>query len=381
MPLSGYEASPGVEVELCSQCRGLFLDRSEIRELVGRGSLAKATEVVPVSLGEEVGMRCPKCIDPAMQPLRVKGATEVGSWQCRACGGMWLGDGAFFELARALRTSLPVPRVLAPLTASHSPPVFTGSGLTHSRSAYDQGTENLIAVPLVMLLSWLFCSSDFGRFMASLVGMPFHELGHAVGSWLSSRIAIPLPFFTFWYDDQSVLMGLLVAVILGWLLFHTYREKNWFMLGSASVVLLAWAVITFLIPPSRTLMWQILSGALGEIVFGAFILVAFHFPLPDRLRWDFWRWIALIPASICFTQALVLWRAASVDLRKLPWGSAIGSDSDGDMNRLVRHFDRTAADLAAFYLNVAYLGLTALAVAYAYAAYRLLQKKRGQAPL
>lgn len=380
MPLSGYEASPGVEVELCSQCRGLFLDRSEIRELVGRGSLAKATEVVPVSLGEEVGMRCPKCIDPAMQPLRVKGATEVGSWQCRACGGMWLGDGAFFELARALRTSLPVPRVLAPLTASHSPPVFTGSGLTHSRSAYDQGAENLIAVPLVMFLSWLFCSSDLGRFMASLVGMPFHELGHAVGSWLSSRIAIPLPFFTFWYDDQSVLMGLLVAGILGWLLFHTYREKNWFMLGSASVVLLAWAVITFLIPPSRTLMWQILSGALGEIVFGAFILIAFHFPLPDRLRWDFWRWIALIPASICFTQALVLWRAASVDLRKLPWGSAIGSDSDGDMNRLVRHFDWTAADLAAFYLNVAYLGLTALAVAYAYAAYRLFQKKRGQAP-
>jgi hypothetical protein len=70
MPLSGYEASPGVDVELCSQCRGLFLDRGEIRELVGRGSLAKATELVPVSLGQEVGMRCPKCVDPAMQPLR-----------------------------------------------------------------------------------------------------------------------------------------------------------------------------------------------------------------------------------------------------------------------------------------------------------------------
>ena len=380
MPLSGYEASPGVNVELCTQCRGLFLDRHEIRELVGRGSLAKATEVVPVSLGQEVGMRCPKCIDPAMQPLRVKGGADVGSWQCRACGGMWLGDGAFFELARALRTSLPVPRVLAPLTVSDSPPVLTGPGLTHSRSEYDQGIENLIAVPLVMLLSWLFCSSNFGRLLASLVGMPFHEVGHAAGSWLSSRIAIPLPFFTFWYDDQSVLMGLLVAGLLGWLMFHTYREKNWFMLGSASLILLAWAVITFLVPPWRTLMWQILSGALGEIVFGAFLLIAFHFPLPDRFRWDFWRWIALIPAALCFTQVLLLWRAASADVSQMPWGSAIGSESDGDMNRLVREFGWNAPELAGFYLNVAYLALAALAAAYAYAAYRLLKRKRGQSP-
>jgi len=342
MPLSGYEASPGVQVELCAQCRGLFLDRGEIRELVGGGSLAKATEVVPVSLGREVGMRCPKCVDPAMQPLRVKGAEDVGSWQCRSCGGMWLGEGAFFELARALRTSRRAPRILPPIAVSHAPPVSRGSRLTHSRSQYDQGMENLIAVPLVMLLSWLFCSTSFGRLM--------------------------------------VLMGLLVAGLLGWLMFHTYREKNWFMLASASVVLLVWAVVTFLIPPTRTLMWQILAGGLGEIVFGAFILVAFHFALPDRLRWDFWRWIALVPAALCFTQAIVLWRTVSADVSQMPWGSAVGSESDGDMNRLVQVFHWDANDLADFYLNLAYLGLTALAITYSYAAYRFLQRKRGQSP-
>ena len=379
MPLAGYEASPGVPVELCAQCRGLFLDRNEIRELVGGGSLAKATEVVPVSLGQEMGMRCPKCVNPVMQPLRVKGAEDVGSWQCRTCGGMWLGEGAFFELARALRNSPPAARVLPPIAMSQAPAISKGPRLTHSRSQYDQGIENLVAVPVVMLLSWLFCSTSFGRLMASLVGMPFHEVGHAAASWLSSRVAIPLPFFTFWYDDQSVLMGLLVAGVLGWLIFHTYREKNWFMLASASTVLLAWAVITFLIPPTRTLMWQILAGALGEIVFGSFLLVAFHFALPDRLRWDFWRWIAVVPAALCFTHALLLWRTVSADVSQMPWGSAVGSESDGDMNRLVQVFHWNANDLSDFYLNIAYLGLTTLAIAYTYSAHRFL-KKRGQSP-
>ena len=84
MPLSTYEATPGVQVELCSHCRGLFLDRHEIRDLVGHGSLAKATEIVPVSLGEELTVRCPKCVDPVMQPLRVQGAPpNAESWRPR----------------------------------------------------------------------------------------------------------------------------------------------------------------------------------------------------------------------------------------------------------------------------------------------------------
>jgi hypothetical protein len=102
--------------------------------------------------------------------------------------------------------------------------------------------------------------------------------------------------------------------------------------------------------------------------------VAFHFPLPDRFRWDFWRWAALIPAGHCFAQAVRLWRAVSADVSQMPWGSAIGADSDGDMNRLVQQFGWSANDLADFYLAVAYACLLALFVTYAYAAYRLKRR-------
>jgi Zn-finger nucleic acid-binding protein len=371
MPLSGYEASPGVEVELCAHCRGLFLDRHEIRQLVGRGSLAKATEIVPVSLGDEIGMRCPKCVEPAMQPLRVIGAEDAQSWQCRTCGGMWLAEGAFFTLAQALRVSDLAPKVASTCARLDEPKYADSPQLAHSRSRYDKGIENLFALPVAMALSWLFCSTSLGRLFTSMVGMPFHELGHAAASWLSSRIAIPLPFFTVWYDDQSWLMGLLVATVLGWLLFHTRREKNHFMFAISSAALVGWAVATFVISPRTTLMWQILSGALGEIVFGAFLLVAFHFPLPDRFRWDFWRWIVLVPAALCFMHALLLWRTVEADVTQMPWGSAIGAESDGDMNRLVQQFAWGANELAALYLSAAYAGLASLAMTYGYAAYRL----------
>jgi Zn-finger nucleic acid-binding protein len=378
MPLSGYEPSPGVSVELCAHCRGLFLDRHEIRELVGQGSLSKATEVVPVSLGEEMTVRCPKCVEPAMQPLRVLGASDgVQSWQCRSCGGLWLGEGAFFALARALRQSSPQPS--AEPTPASSPPTLTTAGLAHSRSRYDEGLENVIAVPSVLVLSALFCSTNLGRLLASLVGMPFHELGHAAASWLSSRIAIPLPFFTLWYDEQSVLMGLVVVGALGWLMWHTHREKNWFMLCVAAGVLVAWAITTFVIPAPQTRMWQILAGGWGEILFGAFLLVAFYFPLPDRFRWDFWRWVALLPAALSLTHATSLWRTVAADVSQMPWGSAVGSDSDGDMNRLVQQFSWNANDLAEFYLRTAYLSWAIITVAFGVGAYRFFDKRRAAA--
>jgi len=369
MPLSGYEASPGVQVELCPQCRGLFLDRHEIRQLVGRGSLKKATEVVPVTLGSELGMRCPKCVHPVMQPLRVIG-DDAESWQCRNCGGLWLAEGAFFALSKVLRTTSAAS--VATRAVVSAPTTSSGERmLAHSRIRFDHGIENVVVVPVVLAFSWLLCSGPLGRFFASMVGMPFHELGHAAASWISSRFAAPLPFFTIWYDDQSWLMGTIVAAILGWLLFHTHREKNRFMFGMTCTMLVGWFVATFLISPNTTLMWQIMAGGLGEIFFGGFILVAFHFPLPDRFRWDFWRYLAVIPGSICFTQAFILWRKASKDVSQMPWGSAIGAESDGDMNRLVNHFGWTATELTDFYLMVAYVAFAAVVATYAYAVFRL----------
>ena len=112
-----------------------------------------------------------------------------------------------------------------------------------------------------------------------------------------------------------------------------------------------------------------------SILFGAFLLISFHFPLPDRFRWDFWRWLVLLPASLCFMHALLLWRTVSADVSLMPWGSAIGAESDGDMNRLVQRFGWNANELADFYLGAAYLGLAAMVFTYGYAAFRVWKNR------
>jgi hypothetical protein len=130
------------------------------------------------------------------------------------------------------------------------------------------------------------------------------------------------------------------------------------------------------VPARLTSMLQILSGALGEIVIGALVLMTFHFPLPDRLRWDFWRWPALMPASLCLAQSLLLWSRAVHDVRQIPWGSAIGSEADGDMNRLVASFGWKPAALATFYLTAGITSVAALVLTQAWMWRRLCRARR-----
>ena len=175
MPLEHHQAMPGVAVELCPHCRGLLFDRNEFRKMVGRGSLASATEVVPLMLGEEVAMRCPTCVDPAMQPLQLKAPQTGNLWQCRDCGSTWLPEGAFFALKRALGTRNSIAKDVMTDRPSRATRTSKAPGLAHSRSSFDIGLENLIGVPLVLLLSYLFSATLLGRILASMVGMPFHE--------------------------------------------------------------------------------------------------------------------------------------------------------------------------------------------------------------
>jgi Zn-finger nucleic acid-binding protein len=392
-PLTLVEATPGVEVELCRACRGMLVDAPVLVSLAGLNDsmgldVEAATE--PRGGGATLGP-CLRCNTHNWQTRAVPGAAGAGLLWCGTCSMVWLLAGELERLrewviaerwrARAGASlgpaggaapgaSVPVPsdagegdreRPRAP-DAAQGPASIEPA----DRISFEHGLGNVLGAPLGLGLGLLFCSTAAGRFFGALVGMPFHELGHALASWLSSRFAVPLPFFTVWHEEQSVPFGLGVAAVLVWLGWHSWHERRRFGLVLALCLLVLQVGLSWFVPVRFTSMLQILSGGLGEIVLGALVLIAFHFPLPDRLRWDFWRWPALLPASLCLAHALVLWSRAVRDVRHIPWGAAIGSAADGDMNRLVQSFGWSPAALATFYLGAGITSLAALSLTQAW---------------
>src|SRR5690349_17890768 len=84
----------------------------------------------------------------------------------------------------------------------------------------------LLAQPLALGFAWLFTMSYFGKLLAMLAQIQFHELGHALPAWLSSRAALPLPFgFTFWREEPSIITGACFAFLACVLIYRGYVEE------------------------------------------------------------------------------------------------------------------------------------------------------------
>jgi Zn-finger nucleic acid-binding protein len=368
-----FEARDDVRVEFCQSCKGMLVDELALEQLAGTTDVEALSE--PCEDHREL-LPCLRCNTQNWQRRVFESGARSGLGLCGTCGMVWFDAGGLDRLRERLRSerwaqALAGGRASVPAAAGMVAPL-AGPAVEEreeraDRISFEGGIANLAGVPAALVLGLMFCSNPVGQFFAGLIGMPFHELGHALTSWLSSRFAVPLPFFTVWHAEQSLLFGLVVAGALAWFGHHSWRERSRFGVALAGILLLAQVGMSWLVPARFTLMLQILGGALGELVLGALLLAAFHFPLPDRLRWDFWRWPALFPGGVCFAQALLVWIRASDDPGSIPWGAAIGDESDGDMNRLVRDFGWSAAELGSFYLRAGVLSGLGFVVAYALA--------------
>lgn len=399
-PLQPFDLPGARTVEHCPSCHGLFLQTDQLTHLLYRSDwfqfLAPHTHE---------GCPCPACPEARCVSYRLTADSPDLLFQCPQCQSYWLPATAHEPLRNLPR---PRPTRSAPFSSAPPapPPTPSGASLTgdsHTppsslrpappdsapagatspsaspaalpsprlfvspRIRFERGLHNLLGVPVALLLGLLFSLSELGQLLAHLLAMPFHELGHALASWLTSRFAVPLPFFTIWSSEQSAWVGLCVALCSASLLYFSWREKSRFGMFLGGLLLLSQAVLSLGISTHQSLMVQILSGNLGEIYLSFLLLIAFHFPLPDAWRWDFWRWLTLPAAGITAAHAGLLWHRGLRDISSLPWGSAIGSESDGDLNRLVNQFDWNAEELTRLYLTHFYLGIALLLLAWIYA--------------
>jgi len=107
----------------------------------------------------------------------------------------------------------------------------------------------------------LFAAGWFLDFigLGIMIQLSFHEFGHAVAAWLSGRWAIshPIAAITFWGQERSPIISLLVAGGLVWAAKVAWRRERLGVLVVATVGLLIMADFAFLIPESDVEMWGI----------------------------------------------------------------------------------------------------------------------------
>jgi hypothetical protein len=271
------------------------------------------------------------------------------------CRGIWLGGA---PLARVRATLMRRAHAMRPPVATQE---YT---LADSRFEYDTPGVNAIALPAALSFGVLGQWLGFEIFVFATTSMWAHELGHAVVAWLGGFIAIPLPFVTLRAsEDRSSLAIAVVALAIAAGGFVAFRRRAWTLVAVLGALAALQSMLSLFLNPAQATKWVIFAGLAGELVLPTLFIAAFYQRLPAR--WDFWRYPVLVASSVTLVRGLFLWTRVALGTRPMPHGSIVGSDSEGDVERLVGFYHWGESSLAQTYVVLAWSCLGVLAAVYA----------------
>ena len=196
---------------------------------------------------------------------------------------------------------------------------------------------NRFALPIAIVLAIITQLLVFPRFFLRPIQIWVHEFGHATVAWLAGHQATPLPFgWTNVGQDRSSIVYCCFLSLLLLLFWSGWREQKHWAMCIAGVTALIQFYMTWIMSIDTYEMWLSFGGIGGEFYLSTLIMVCFYCPLPDKFRWDFWRYIALIFAACTFTESFWMWHKIKTGSDQIPWGTIFGGQGDagGDMNNL-----------------------------------------------
>jgi Zn-finger nucleic acid-binding protein len=373
-PLSPDPA--GSSTYRCARCQGAWFGQGALAERLGL--MEDHPFLVEHRRSATMTSRaCPSCRGSMLVRVRVGRSFALQIDECPLCRGDWV-DAALLPKVSAAAAALPRARGSeeGPLRAPSS---AEAKGLFSDRFSYDEPWVNGLALPVALVLALLLDATWLRHLVSNFfVNMWLHELGHAALAWMSGYYALLLPFVTFTFtEEKSLLTSFIVALLLGAALIAGISGKHRYLVVLGGGGLLLQLVLTLLVPRRLTFEWITFFGCGGEFVWSTLLLVSFHYRLPDRIRWDFWRYLALLLGAFGLVHALAMWTGVSHDLTTMPMGTALGgqNDGDGDMNRLIRTYHWTPRGIVRAYLAMGYAGLLVVGAHYVVFLRRALQKR------
>jgi len=224
------------------------------------------------------------------------------------------------------------------------------------------------AIPGALAIAVLFHLWPTGRFLQrTWLGMPVHELGHAVTSWWCGYGAIPTLWKTLVPEERGVVWVLVAALEGG--LFWIGWQRTWMALAAAALGLALLQLTGTQADPTTAQAWITFGGDAGAMVLGTLLMASFFIP---KLAEGGLRWGLLAIGAAAFVDAFATWWAARTDPDVIPFGEIEGVGLS-DPTKLVEDHGWTIAQLVGRHVTV---GVACLVLLGALAAWQTWRARR-----
>jgi Zn-finger nucleic acid-binding protein len=336
----------GARQAYCDACRGVLAERDALPEALGVASthplLVDARQRATITSAP-----CPHCAVP-LERLRLdpEGTTAID--ECPRCGAAFLGGADRSALRDRVATLAAAAR--APRRGPRPPDFelpFHGPRIA------------ALSLPVAFAVSAALVATDLRALPELVVNMPFHELGHAAVAWLTGHMAIPLPFVTITFHERQspAIIGLVFAVLVALVTAGVRSQRRYLtVVGVVGLVI----QLLFTGPLARRFsgVWMSGSGVAGEYVWSTLAIVSFHYRLPERARWEIWRWLALAAGAFGLAAVTQRWWGEVPDLAA-GCTTRVGVHASSDMHVLMDDYGLPASTLLSTYhaLGVACWGV------------------------
>ena len=228
------------------------------------------------------------------------------------------------------------------------------------------------AIPAMLALALLFHFLTPGV-QRIVLGMPLHELGHAVSAWFTGFWAIPTLWKTLIPEERSFIAPLLLAGAIGWMMVSAWRAGKTYLVALGVVLLVLQAIGTLGLREDTAVAVYTFGGDGIGMVLATALMASFFFGKRTQLYKGALRWGFLVIGAAAFTDMFAVWLKALGDRNSIPIGEIEGVGLSDAARLLGEHF-WSERDLVRRMVGAGALSLAGLAAVYVWGV-RLAWKK------
>jgi hypothetical protein len=317
----------------CAKCSGRWLSFPEAV------NLGFVTDSETRATGLNVA-NCPRCQEKSLVYTAAAVPVSIRPLRCLPCDSVWVNEDLVLKVKNKALSNIQINIDKPNVDISNLN--FQIESLLSPNNAntkiHNNPIADCLAVPAAAAIVWLLCKVGIFAFLQDvLLGMPAHELGHAIAQWLMGRFAVPIPFVTVPISNTNIFAYLLTLSILLFSAWKGYQQRLffWVLIGVFGIYLMLTKGIFS--DDSERAIWASYSGIGGEFVLGALIVISYFYTVSRRPSWTYKRYAVLFLGMFIFLPTWFQWVNIAAGSEPFPFGSTLFGKDEGDMNSLLEY--------------------------------------------